>query len=416
MLPKVKLSATNLFFTLMKENKGYKFFVLFSLYIAQSVPMTFFSTVMPVIMRQQDYSLTSIGLLQLVKLPWILKFLWAPLVDGTSGKLSDFKKWIFSSELIYAVLIIAIGFFNLQIDFKLIIVLLIFAFTASATQDIATDAFAILILKKEERSIGNSMQSGGSFLGTVLGSGVLLIIYSLYGWKFLMFGLAGFVLIALFPLMFYKKQLIKNTDKENKIKAKDLYLFFTRKGIYKHILLLFFFYSGMVGILTMLKPWLVDLGYDIKQIGIYSGIYGASAGFLSAFVAGKLIKILGRKKTLKLFTAYTIVVTTYFVSLNYIGYESGFVLLGVLLIWSVYGVNSVSVYTIAMDSVRKGREGTDFTVQIVLTHLGSLILAVLSGKTAHNFGYHGLFIAELVLSVIIFIFFPLLYKFKTDIE
>jgi len=55
----------------MKEKTWLKFPVLFSLYIAQSIPMSFFSTVIPVIMRQEKYSLESIGLLQLVKLPWI---------------------------------------------------------------------------------------------------------------------------------------------------------------------------------------------------------------------------------------------------------------------------------------------------------------------------------------------------------
>ncbi|WP_234408734.1 hypothetical protein [Marinilabilia salmonicolor] len=61
-----------------------KYGTLLSLYLAQSIPMSFFSTVVPVIMRQEDYSLTSIGLIQLIKIPWILKFLWAPMVDHTS--------------------------------------------------------------------------------------------------------------------------------------------------------------------------------------------------------------------------------------------------------------------------------------------------------------------------------------------
>jgi predicted MFS family arabinose efflux permease len=398
----------------MQKNKAYNYFTLFSLYIAQSVPMTFFSTVMPVIMRQQHYTLTSIGLLQLVKLPWILKFLWAPLVDGSSKGTKDLKRWIFSSELLYAILIVAIGFFDLAVDFKLIIVFLVFAFTASATQDIATDAFAIFILKKEDRSVGNSMQSGGSFLGTVIGSGVLLVIYSLYGWKLLMFGLAGFVLLALVPLLFHKKNIKKETKNIKRISAKDLYLFFQQKGILKHILLLFFFYSGVIGILTMLKPWMVDLGYNMTQIGIYSGIYGASAGFASALLAGLIIKKLGKFKAVRLFLFFGLLVTIYFVTITFFPLTNYLVIPALLLIWSIYGFNSVSIYTIAMDSIRKGREGTDFTIQIVLTHLGSLILAILSGKIAHNFSYQGLFIIESVLATLVFIFFPVLYSFKTE--
>ena len=124
-----------------------KYSTLLSLYLAQSIPMSFFSTVMPVIMRTENFSLTSIGLIQLIKLPWILKFLWAPMIDKSATTLRKYKQWILFSELFYALVIFSIGFLNLETSFTSIIVLMLIAFTASATQDIATDAFAILILK-----------------------------------------------------------------------------------------------------------------------------------------------------------------------------------------------------------------------------------------------------------------------------
>src|SRR5512133_3012816 len=142
----------------MKEKNWTKFPVLFSLYIAQSIPMSFFSTVIPVIMRQEKYSLESIGLLQLVKLPWIIKFLWAPLIDNNTKTTKQLRNWIIFSELFYASVILSIGIFDLQTDFTLIVILMIVAFLASATQDIAVDIFAILLLKPEERGLGNSMQ------------------------------------------------------------------------------------------------------------------------------------------------------------------------------------------------------------------------------------------------------------------
>jgi MFS family permease len=85
-----------------------------------------------------------------------------------------------------------------------------------------------------------------------------------------------------------------------------------------------------------------------------------------------------------------------------------------LAVWAMYGANTVLIYTIAMDSVRPGREGTDYTIQIVLVHLGSMLMAVLSGKWAHHFGYRGLFILVLVLQLILVWAIPYLYVFKTD--
>jgi MFS family permease len=169
-----------------------KYGTLLSLYIAQSIPMSFFSTVVPVIMRQEEYSLASIGLLQLVKIPWIIKFFWAPLVDKTSHSLRDYKKWIFFSELFYALIILSTGFFKLSTDFSTIVILMVAAFVLSATQDIASDALAIRILRSKQRGFGNSMQAAGSFLGTMVGSGVLLMLYPKIGWQGLTILLAGF--------------------------------------------------------------------------------------------------------------------------------------------------------------------------------------------------------------------------------
>ena len=62
-----------------------------------------------------------------------------------------------------------------------------------------------------------------------------------------------------------------------------------------------------------------------------------------------------------------------------------------------------------MEKVRKGREGTDFTLQIVITHLSSLVLAVLSGKLGDLAGYRGVFSIEAGLCL--FTFLILLYSY-----
>ena len=157
-----------------QKNKIFNLGTFFCLYIAQTIPMSFFSTVIPVMMRQENFSLSAIGLLQLIKLPWILKFLWSPMVDRHARTTGDYKRWIFSSELIYAVLIFAVAFLDFKTDFYTIIALIIVSFVASATQDIATDALAVLSFSRKDKSLVNSMQSMGSFGGSMIGGGVLL--------------------------------------------------------------------------------------------------------------------------------------------------------------------------------------------------------------------------------------------------
>ncbi|MCF8225732.1 MAG: MFS transporter [Bacteroidales bacterium] len=378
-----------------------KFPTLFSLYIAQSVPMSFFSTVVPVIMRQENYSLESIGLLQLVKLPWIIKFLWAPLVDNSSRNSKDLKRWIVLSEMFYAVVICSIAFLNLQTDFKFIVALMIVAFTASATQDIATDAFAIMILRKNERGVGNSMQTAGSFVGALIGTGVLLIAYSFFGWSVFLFMLAAFVVFAIIPLQFYKTDRTIEKKEGYRVSVREIGRFFNMPGIPKRVLILVFYYSGFIGVLTMLKPYLVDLGYNIKQIGFMSGIIGTSVATISAILAGLLIRQTGRNKAMILLTSLGISTAIYFWWMS--GIQSPaltLIYVGICFVWATYGSSSVIIYTTSMDVVRQGAAGTDFTIQIVITHLSSLAIAVSSGKIADALGYRGLFGLEALLGLV----------------
>lgn len=413
-----------------------KYPTLLSLYLAQSIPMSFFSTIVPVIMRQENYSLAMIGLLQLVKLPWIFKFLWAPIVDRYSNSTANYKKWIFTSELVYAIIIISIGFLNLKFDFGLIVVLMIIAFTASATQDIATDAFAIHVLKKEERSLGNSMQSAGSFMGTMVGSGILLILYHYLGWQGLMVGLAGFVLVALIPLYFYRhrhsveagavklkvchdsthhksRRDVKDQDSKP-ASLKDIWLFFKQKGITRRLVLLFFYYSGIIGILSLVKPFLVDQGFNVKEIGLISGICGTASGVISALIAGHVIRFIGRRNSLLLFSSFAVFTTLYFVWLMSGNLSKMPLYTAVVLLWVTYGMSSVAIYTISMDMVREGREGTDFTIQIVITHLSGLLITIASGKLADMLSFKGLFIIESVLATCVLVSIPFLYQEKIN--
>lgn len=395
---------------MIQKEKTYNLATFFCLYIAQTIPMSFFSTVIPVMMRQENFSLSAIGLLQLIKLPWILKFLWSPLVDRHTLTTRDYKRWIFSSELIYAILIFAVALLDFKTDFYTILTLIIISFIASATQDIATDALAVLAFNRKDKSLVNSMQSMGSFGGSMIGSGVLLLLFKQIGWNYLLPCLALFVIIALLPLLFNKTIDIQTKDKDQRAKKADVFYFFTRRDIWKQIGFLFLYYSGLIGTLAMLRPWLVDLGYDMKEIGMMSGVAGTFVGFLSSFMGGMIIRKIGRYKARILFAFFVLIATCYFFGLSYTIPTTAMLYGGIFLLWGSYGMATIVVYTTAMDCVRPGREGTDFTIQTVITHLSGMLMAILSGKIADHTGYHGLFLFETTIAFISLIYILTVFR------
>lgn len=397
--------------------KGGRLFTFLCLYIAQSIPKSFFSTIIPVLMRQNEYPLEVIGLLQFVKLPWVLKFLWSPAVDRSCHSTADYKRWIFSSELVYAVTILGISFLDLEANMYTIVLLIIFAFAASATQDIATDALAVLSFNKKDKGLVNSMQSVGSFAGSMVGGGLLLLLYHKLGWNLLLPYLALFVLIAVIPLIFFKNKEIKLAETKKKYSRpgiNDWLGFFKQKGIWKQVVFLFLYYAGLIGSLAMVRPMLVDFDYSIKEIGVMSGIIGTSIGCIGSLTGGFIVRRLGRFLPRIIFAVCGLVTIVYFYLLvsTYIPVNTATLHLGISLLWGSYGMSTIIVYTTAMDKVRPGYEGTDFTLQTVMTHLSGMIMAAVAGKVAGEFGYANLFLFEGAIAAISLFF--ILSVFRKD--
>ncbi len=185
--------------------------------------------------------------------------------------------------------------------------------------------------------------------------------------------------------------------------------------MHKRVLILVFYYSGFIGVLAMLKPFLVDNGYNVKEIGFMSGILGTTVAALSALLAGYLIKSIGRRKSMFLFLTVCLVAVTGFWYISWHPFTTTWLYINICLLWGGYGLATVAIYTTSMDAVREGREGTDFTIQIVITHLSSLIIAVFSGKLGDLTGYPGLFGIEVLLCLFTFlILFYSLPKEKKD--
>ena len=235
------------------------------------------------------------------------------------------------------------------------------------------------------------------------------LIFNSIGWNYLLPILALFILIAIVPIYFFKGEGLDTESMKDKPKAGEYIKFFSQKGIWKQVVFLTTFYSGLIGILAMIKPYLVDLGYDMKEIGIISGVFGTSIGFCTAFLGGFILRNIGIVKARILFATLMIVSTLYFYIMSLSTPTISAIYIGIAMLWGTYGLSAVALNTTAMNCVRRGCEGTDFTVQIVISHLSGILITIFGGKLADIHGYNGLYIFEtgLALFSLLFVTFVL---------
>ena len=116
-----------------------------ALYFAEGFPFGLVADAVPVYLRLQGVSLTDIGLLGLVGLPWTLKFLWAPAVDLWGRR----RTWIWVCQVLMSVPLLTLAFLHTQESAWTIWAALVMLAVLSATQDIAIDAYTIELLDKK---------------------------------------------------------------------------------------------------------------------------------------------------------------------------------------------------------------------------------------------------------------------------
>lgn len=377
-----------------------KFALLACLYVVQFLPVAFFMQTLPVFLRQQGVSLEVIGLINLLSLPWTLKVFWSPIVDCYGWtRWGHYKSWILAMQSLLALILAFCAFLDLRTQLIWLPVGILLAISCAATQDIATDALAVEILDVSERGMGNSLQGAGAYLGGILGGGVLLILLNYGGWTVSLLTMSCLVLLLLLPVLFYDEKVASYTPRTQP-NWKVFFQFFTRPRIGRWILVLLVYMMGATIANTMFRPFLVDLGLSLAQIGLINGIAAFSAGLVGSFVGGFLVKILGRKRSLIGLGGLMAVANAAFI-LPTLGWSS----LPILYLVSMgfqfaYSMACIPMYTVMMDKSRLGTAGFDYTLQISIVFVGSLLAGAMSGLIANAIGYQGVFVISVVIVLI----------------
>lgn len=389
---------------MIRRNRLNKFTLLTSLYVSQYISLMFFAQALPIFMRQQGTSLESVGLIYLlIGFPLLLKMFWAPFIDRYGyTPWGHYRFWIVFFQFPLAVLVILCAFLDIKTDFPILLFLLFLSAALASSQDIATDALAVNLLKPNERGWGNGIQMAGNYLGSILGGGVMLIFLNQWGWKKSLFSLALLLILALFPILNHREVQTKSVRSDPPFG--DLLNFYRRKGIWPWLLVLTLYMTGGNMANAMFRPLLVDTGLSLAEIGWLLGVVGNGAAILGAVVAGVLTIPLGRKRSLIGFGVFQVIaILTYLLPAS--GIDNWFILYFVtILMHFAISATLTGTSIIMMDKSNPETAGTDYTAQTSLVYLGGFIAAGVSGVIASAIGYQGLFLvsgAIALLSVIL---------------
>ena len=395
------------------------YLLLFSLYWAQGLPVGFMTHALPVILRSQGVSLAHIGGFGLLMLPWSIKIFWAVYVDRYAiSNLGHYRSWIIPTQFASVVILVILSFFPIHALDQPLYLLIFFTLLlcinlTGATQDIATDALAVNLLKNDQLHWGNTFQVIGSRLGFIVGGGVVLWCLDWLYWQKTFLLLAVLVFLNTIPILFHKEpERIKsinsnNSSNHSKIDVIKQYLhYFSSSPQLKAwllVLITFKIVDGLTG--PILKPLAVDLGLTFSQIGVYITILGAVAALLGAAIAGVLLKYLSKAYALVIFSMLKILSLFFYVYLGYVFEHHKKIDSSIIYVINAFedacsAMLLVVMLSLIMNYSRKHFAGTDFTLQVSVMATVSGLLYLLSGLLGDLLGYYYYLSAIFLISFI----------------
>lgn len=374
-----------------------KFTLIAALYIAEGLPFGFFTQGLQALLRESGLSLREIGLTSLLALPWALKFLWAPLVDRYYWpRLGRRRSWLLPTQALTVIVLIWAAMLDFEQQLFWVFVAVLLCNFLAATLDIATDGLAVQILKPSDRGIGNGIQVGGYRLGMMISGGALLIVFEQIGWRGSFLLMATLVAIMTIPAWRFQEPPESNRPASSKFN----WSFVTVPGVGLWLLAIFVYKFGDSIGAGMVKPFLIDAGLSLAQIGWVAGTWGAAASLLGAAIGGYLTSRIGGYRCVIGFGLLQVVgIASYaFVAA---APDNQFLLYSVMVLESlVGGMVTAAVFTLMMSACRPQSEGTDYTIQACVFVIAAGVAAALAGYLAESLGYVNYFSASAVMALI----------------
>lgn len=376
------------------------------IYAAQSVVGGLVFQAVPAVLRQQGQELGLIGLVWLLMLPHALKFLWAPPVERWRLRPDGARRSrpiILAGQALTALLLLGLAAGGT--DPTRLFLILAGATLATATVDIACDAFAVEQLPGRARGWGNVMQVGGAYLGVMLGGGLFLVLVARIG-----FAPAALILALLVGLLVVPLLLTREPPGDAAAQSAHraaLGHALRRRGFRRALLCIAVMQIGLRLAHGLLGPFLVDRGFDLETLGLLTGAGGTIASLAGTLVAAWLA---GRRPAPMLLAPAVLLQGLVFAGLGAAAFvpdlpREALAALALLLGFGA-GAGFVLLYTAMMGWAAGPQPGVDYTLLQCADALMAALAGVLAGALAQRTGYGACFLLAAGLALLAALILP----------
>ncbi len=375
-------------------------------------------------LREAGIDRTTIGYLSWVGLAYGFKWAWAPLVDrlplpGLTRALGRRRSWLLLSQLVIAGGLVGMALNDPKLQLQAVVVCALIVAFASATQDIALDAFRIESAGTERQAaLAAAYQSGYRLAMIWAGAGVLWIAaraevpqaaaYQHDAWQAGYLAMAASMLVGVLTVLLSPEPAHRELPPARNLAAwlreavVEPFADFIRRyrGQAALVLALIAVYrisDVVMGI--MANPFYVDMGFTKAEVAAVTKLYGVIMTLVGAFVGGVLALRLGVMRVLMLGAMLSAATNLLFVWLSSRGHDVQALVLVVSADNLASGIASAAFIAYLSGLTNVSYSATQYALFSSIMLLAPKWIAGFSGQYVDHFGYANFFLATAALGV-----------------
>lgn len=357
------------------------------MYLAQGVPAGLAFNALGVLIRQGGHGVGDVGLAGLAFLPWAIKFLWAGPVDNACARWGH-ARVVGVTQVLAVLACLALVPFPPSSHLPWALAGVVLLNTLCATQDIATNAYAVSRMQGRAAGAANAIQVAGFIAGMLAGGGGLLVVYRHLGWDGAMLCLAALMALLYLPLLLgraWREPRAGAVLLAERVRLRDLRSH-ADLGWALSVALVFKFASTATG--TLSQPWLVDRGLGLEQIGSLQMASLVATALGGVFIGVPMVRRWGNRRGTLAACVLSALVLGVPWALNASGPQPLPVYYAAFAVQALCdGAMYVAIWTLVMNWASPTRPGTDYTVMQCCESLANAMAAGAIGGLGQWWGY-----------------------------
>lgn len=404
----------------------FKFIIIkvFFLGFASGLPIAMTASTLQAYLYDNGVTLANIGLFSLASIPYSLKFIWAPLFDEIKipilhNLLGRRKSWIILFNVLLILSFYLTGSINAQENLFFLASIVCLTSFLSASQDIVIDAFRIEMLDEADQGIGVAASTLGYRIGMLCSGAGALYVSHYYGWHAAYLSVIFMMFIGLIAAISCKESLDRSSNSQSlsldSIKNSFVKPFveFSNRDSWWNILLfvgLFKMSDAFAGVMT--NSFLMDIGFNKKEIADIVKIYGIIATLIGSIIAGSMLKTLPYYKALLIGGILQMVSNLVFVLQAYQGHDVMFLAINISIENLASGISSTVLLAYISNICNREFTATQYALLTSTAGIARSTFSSSAGKVAELCGWSNFFIISSILSLPSIYFLNLIFKKK----